>query len=312
MNKRQWTIVAATAIPAALLQVLGIGLIILNSQVASLVGGFLMLIAGTVLLAFSLEYCALAKGRMGVWALAALLGPFGLLTTLLPKKSSFEESAAAPIQKRKQISVAGVIVSVLVTAGFVWAAQQWYNRNSSPAAVPVEDMKANEVAVFLNLQLISQAQKRYKEKDWDRDGKKTYADYFIHLWTSVGTDGRPIPVGLISKTLGFAMEPRRAINGYYFADVHERVLPGNKGTLPLNHEKEWAVMAVPASNITLSALNFFLADNSGSIFVMNTKYVPLQYPGDPLANGWTKIDTVAQLKEFQKKITYPNNNVQGW
>jgi hypothetical protein len=165
-------------------------------------------------------------------------------------------------------------------------------------------MQINEQHAFLNLQIISQAQKKYKETDWDNDGKKTYAKYFIHLWTSVIASGEPIRIGLIPKEIGFAIEPARAIDGYYFVDLHDRVIPTNNETQRLDYEKEWAVLAVPPTD-GQTEVQYFLADNSGGIFVKSAKYVPTQYTDDPTSNGWTKIDSIQQLKDYQKKISYP-------
>ena len=47
------------------------------------------------------------------------------------------------------------------------------------------------------------------------------------------------------------------------------------------------------------------ASRLGGIFVKSAKYVPTQYTDDPTSNGWTKIDSIQQLKDYQKKISYP-------
>ena len=121
-----------------------------------------------------------------------------------------------PTSHSRNISITGIIFSIVVTAGFVWATVQLYTLWSGPGQLTVNDMQSNEQRAFLNLRSIAQAQKKYKETDWDGDGKKTYAKYFIHLWTSVSAAGDPVCVELIPKKLGFAIEPARAINGYYF------------------------------------------------------------------------------------------------
>ena len=212
-------------------------------------------------------------------------------------------------ESEKKISTAGVIFTIAVTIGFVWAAAQWFTLWSKPGPITAMDMQSNEQSAFLNLQTISQAQKKYKEKDWNGDGKKTYADYFIHLWTSVTTTGDPIFTGLISKRLGFALESSRAINGYYFVDMHDRLLPENTGLQRLDYEKQWAVLAVPTSN-GLTGMLFLMADQSGHIFVNPAKFVSPQYPDNPLSVGWIEIDTIEQLKDFQKKIIYPQTFMQ--
>jgi len=208
--------------------------------------------------------------------------------------------------RNRDYSVTGIIFSIVVTVGFVWAAVQLYTLWNGTRQLIAQDMKLNELHAFLNLQVISQAQKKYKETDWDGDGKKTFAKYFIHLWTSVNNSGEPIRVRLIPQKLAFAIEAARAIDGYYFVDLHDRVLSANNETQRLDYEKEWAVLAVPPTDGQTEA-RYFLADNSGSIFVKAAKYASMQYPDNPLSDGWTKIDTIQQLQDFQKKIIYPQN-----
>jgi len=206
--------------------------------------------------------------------------------------------------RNRDYSVTGIIFSIVVTVGFVWAAVQLYTLWNGTRQLIAQDMKLNELHAFLNLQVISQAQKKYKETDWDGDGKKTFAKYFIHLWTSVNNSGEPIRVRLIPQKLAFAIEAARAIDGYYFVDLHDRVLSANNETQRLDYEKEWAVLAVPPGD-GQREVRYFLADNSGGIFAKSAKYVPPQYTDDPTSNGWTKIDSNQQLKDFQKKINYP-------
>jgi len=209
--------------------------------------------------------------------------------------------------QKKELSITGIIVSIAVTAGFVWAAMQLYNRDSGQAQLPVDWMQSNELHAFANIQMISQAQKKYKETDWDGDGKKTYAKYFVHLWTSVSTKSEPIRIELIPKKLSFAMEAAKAIDGYYFIDLHDRISPQAGGQVPMDYEKEWAVMGLSINEGQTGMLNF-LADQTGSIFVNIAKYVAPQCPESPAAGGWTKIEGVEQLKDFQKKMVYPQGS----
>jgi len=211
--------------------------------------------------------------------------------------------------QKKEFNITGIIVSIAVTAGFIWAAMQWYNRDSDRAQLPVDWMQANEVHAFANLRMISQAQKKYKETDWDGDGKKTYAKYFVHLWTSVNIKSEPIRIELIPKKLSFAMEAAKAIDGYYFIDLHDRMSRQAGGQVPMDYEKEWAVMGLSINNGQTGMLNF-LADQTGSIFVNSVKYVAPQCPENPAAGGWIKIEGVKQLKDFQKKIIYPQDGSQ--
>jgi hypothetical protein len=212
------------------------------------------------------------------------------------------------IALRRNFTISGIIVSVAVTAGFVWAAMQFYNLYAGSVQLPASSLQSNELQAFSNLQLISQAQKKYKETDWDSDGRKTYAKYFVHLWTTVNTSGEPIRINLIPKKLSFAMEAAKAVDGYYFVDLHERMSQQAGAQVPMDFEKEWAILGVPINNGQTGMLNF-LADSSG-IFVNSLKYIAPQYPENVTASGWTRIENIEQLKDFQKKISYPQGGRQ--
>jgi hypothetical protein len=211
--------------------------------------------------------------------------------------------------QKKDLSATGIIVSIAVTVGFVWMASQLYNRDSDRAQLSVDEMKANEVHAFVNLQMISEAQNKYKETDWDGDGKKTYAKYFVHLWTSVNSKGEPVRIELIPKKLSFAMEAAKAIDGYYFIDLHERISHQASGQVPMDYENQWGILGLPVNNGQTGMLSF-LADQTGSIFVNSAKYTVRQYPENPVADGWTKIEGIKQLKDFQKKLNYPKEGSQ--
>lgn len=207
------------------------------------------------------------------------------------------------IRQNKKISVPGVILTVLVTLGFIWAAAQWYNRYDWPPKLTINDMQANEVHAFGNLKLIAQAQERYKVRDWDGDGKKTYAEFFVHLWTTVDRENEPFLIELIPREIGFAMGPTEAVDGYYFVDLHSRALPEKGQKRKLDYEKEWAVVGVPAT-IRKTGFLLLLTDNSGRIFAKNSREVPRSYPNNPLSDGWTRIKSIQGLKALQRTIGY--------
>jgi cation diffusion facilitator CzcD-associated flavoprotein CzcO len=197
-----------------------------------------------------------------------------------------------PLQK---FNIVGTFVTIIVTAGFIAAAFTW-NSLWLPRKVSPEDVQKNLQLTFLNLKAISAAQEEYKKTDWDNDGKKQYAKFYIHLWRSVGLNGDPINVNLIPKKLAFAIESSRALNTYYFTDLHDMTLADNK-LEPLDYEKQWAILA-QQPNENQKEILYFLADNTGNIFAKSAKYVQQQYPPDPIAAGWTKIDSIDQLKAF--------------
>ena len=205
-----------------------------------------------------------------------------------------------------KITFTGVVVTIVVTLGFIWAVKEW-SSHDWPSKSSIKDIRANEIQAFKNLKRIALAQEKYRQTDWDKDGSKTYAKFFVHLWTSVSQESEPVPLGLIDKKLAFAMEASNASNGYFFIDLHNRSGPlvGKDQIEQLDYEREWAVTAVPAADRKAGFL-IFIIDNSSDIFVKNHREVPSQYPYNPLSNGWTKIESIEQLKDFQKTLTHIN------
>lgn len=191
----------------------------------------------------------------------------------------------------------GIIFSVAVTIGLVLAAMWWY-KLFKPVEISADEIKTNIQNTFLNLQAISKAQSEYIKTDWDNDGKKVFAKFYIHLWRSVSLQGDPIDVGLIPKKLAFAIEPARAINSYYFIDLHDKDV-GDGQLQSLDYEKYWAILAMQPNENQKEAL-YFLADYTGNVYAKYAKYVPQQYPADAISDGWTKILTINQLRDFIK------------
>ena len=202
--------------------------------------------------------------------------------------------------KNRNFTVAGIGLTAAVTVFFLWAGYQWMNRHNWPRPLTVRGRQANEIKAFENLKLISQAQEKYRQADWDGDGKKTYAQFYIHLWRSVDGDSKPISVGLISRELGFAMGPSRPIEGYYFVDIHYRSVDTKvREKRKLNHESEWAVAAVPIGYKHTGRIAF-LADDSGGVFARGYTDVPSKCPAEPVSAGWNVIESVRELEEFQR------------
>lgn len=205
--------------------------------------------------------------------------------------------------RNKKTNVSGIVLTVIVTLGFIWAILQWFDSYDRPQSLTIGDVQANEAKALENLQLIAQAQDKYRQQDWDADGKKTYARFLVHLWTSINKDNKPVLVKLIPRSLGFAMGPTEGVDGYYFVDLRSRGLPEKGRERKLDYEKEWAVAAVPAA-FRSTGLLVFLADSSGRILAKNQRLVPVRYPHDPLSNGWIRIESAQQLTEFQGTIDY--------
>jgi hypothetical protein len=129
--------------------------------------------------------------------------------------------------------------------------------------------------------------------------------FFVHLWTSVSQRGESIPVKLIPRELAFAMEDTLMVDGYYYVDLHKRRLEGN-AFREFDYEKEWAMAAVPGNAGRTGVLSF-IVDQGNVIYVTPRRHSQPEYPHEPEGSGWKRIDTAAELKEFQKFVNYPVN-----
>ncbi len=184
-----------------------------------------------------------------------------------------------------------------MTVSFAWLIWQWYYLHTASKQT-VEEMFSKSVKAYQHIKKISEAQQKYIKKDWDGDGQKNYAKFYVHLWQSVDGQGAPINVNYISKELGFAMGPTKAIDGYYFLDVREYLTPKN-AKHSLDYTKEWMILSAPVVDVFQKPTTFFLADHSGRIYAKKMKYLPrLEIPLNPLSDGWVKIKGVDDLRSI--------------
>ena len=134
----------------------------------------------------------------------------------------------SPQPRTRLLALADRVVALLLTVsvglGFLWAGSRWHALGPVAVSEGASQMKTNERLAHQRLGTIIRAQRQYRQRDWDGDGRKTYARFHIHLWRSVRQDGEPVPVDLISRELGFAMVPGFALDGYYYKDIHSRAL----------------------------------------------------------------------------------------
>jgi hypothetical protein len=287
-----------------------------GSAEVNLIGGGLLYLIGTVPLMYVVERTAERKGRRGAWALISLLGPIALLVLRLLRPLEAErETLRRPRRARRGTGdrLAGVGLTILATAGFVWAGVQWFNRNDWPPATPVSQVPRNERRAFERVRKIIDAQQRYREVDWDGDGEKGYARFLVHLWRSVDGKGRPVEVNLIPRRLAFAMEEAFALDGYLYRDLYERELAqedqhsdGNAALLrrsrPLSEAMEWSIAALPTSPGETGRLTF-ITDNSGKIWAKETGDLSLSvFPYDPAEQGWIEILSDDELRELQSTL----------
>jgi len=205
--------------------------------------------------------------------------------------------------KNKTVNITGIILTVIITVGFIWAVYRLAGLSEDDVPVTAARMQANEVRAFAGLKMMAEAQEKYIQTDWDRDGKRVYAMFFVHLWTSVSPGGEPIPVNLIPRKQAFAMEDTLTVDGYYYVDLRKRQLEGNTRR-EIDYEKEWAMAAVPGSAGRTGVLSF-IVDQNKVIYVTPRMHGEPEYPNEPDRGGWTRIDTEAELKEFQKSVNYP-------
>ncbi|MCK4753576.1 MAG: hypothetical protein KAS75_09015 [Planctomycetes bacterium] len=204
--------------------------------------------------------------------------------------------------QNKKITAVGVVFTIIVTLDFLWAANQWFNRYNWPPPLTTEQLRTDGLNTFKNLQIIAQAQEIYKQTDWNKDGKKVYAEYFTHLWTTINANDDPVLIDLISRELSFAVGPYRPKDNYFFVNLHHRVAEDGKIS-ELDYEKQWAILAIPAL-YTKRGAPIFIIDNSSRIFVKKYGKMVYLYPKDPTGEGWMEVENLQQLKQFQETVTY--------
>lgn len=207
----------------------------------------------------------------------------------------------------------GFVLTALLGAAFLWGAVWWLSLGAVGAGVDPAQMRENEQRTYEHLGAIIKAQERYRQRDWDGDGSKTYASFYIHLWRSVDLAGNPVPVNLISREQGFAMARLSALDGYRYKDIHEGVPIGRlrrkaAGPASLDPAKEWAVAAMPLAE-QVTGMMPFVAESSGSIWTYD-------YPGSRKQGGgaqgpvagraWIRVRDLAHLREIQAAVSYPS------
>jgi hypothetical protein len=195
----------------------------------------------------------------------------------------------------KNFTIAGIIMTIAVTFALVWAGQQWKHRYNLSKPFTEKQQVANSVIAFKNLQLISAAQEKYKQKDWDNDGQKVYSRYHVHLWTTLDQKNDPLLIELIPKKLAFAIGPEKDADGYFYKNISRRYLDSKGNTRKNDYAKEWAIAAIDA-HYSSTSMRVFLADSSGEILIKYTNEIPKIWPFDPLANGWETITSIEQIR----------------
>ncbi len=311
------TVLAISATAGSILQLVGLWWCFRSGWTeVNLFVGLLIFALGTPLSVFGIERYALAIGRRDLWALTGLLGPLGalIITRLSPGTTA---ASAQPVKPRSAVNRwVGLALTVVIALGWLWAARIWLQGHEWPRPNAIGDVKKNERLAYERLKLISEAQARFRTRDWDGDGKQTYATFVIHLWQDVDLQGRPVAVDLIPRELGFAMVQPFAVDGYYFKSLYSRALSaddgadqaakgGRTGFRNLNPEKEWGVAAIPTVPRE-TGLRVFVADETGAIWTPENAgaWVTVQV-SEPAKRGWIEVQSMAHLMELQGQTTYP-------
>lgn len=287
----------------------------------NLARALLFYLPGTLALLYALESWAVKNGRHGSWALTALLGPVGLLALRLLKPAprvTVPEPVPVLHVRTRVDRVVGMALLLLVVFGLVWTVQESWPGLRWPPRITGRSMREAEVKAYRRLQAIQAAQERYKQQDWDNDGKKTYAAYLVHLWQSVDSQGRTIPVQLLPRRLAFAMGEEFGFDGYFYRSLNIRdpapgvptsIIPEH---LPrLNPENEWALVAAPMSPDQTALISFF-TDQSGKIWAQTGAWGGYlrTLPADWPATDWIEIKSEQDLEKLQSTLTYTDHEMK--
>jgi hypothetical protein len=280
--------------------------------------GLLLFAVGTIFWMVMIEYVAAARGCQKAWVLTAFAGPLGLIAIFLLKgktNTALPEDGMMPAKPNFPDRIVGMVLTLIVTFGFIWAAWQLVNRGLWDRSYAQSHIFVNEMKVYQNLRRIAEAQEWFKDVDWDGDGAKTYSPFIAHLWSTLDHNIEPLQVRLIPKKVAFAMEKELAEDGYYYLDLRERDLQPERPlskrqstrrepTIPphvLDPANEWAIAAIPDKH-KQTGIHTFVVDNSARIYAKDLDGgLLIRYPFDPLGAGWTEVTHQEDVQGLHKK-----------
>jgi hypothetical protein len=195
---------------------------------------------------------------------------------------------------KQKPNLTGILFTIIVSIGLGWAIYRLAGLSYEPVPLTAGEIKQNEIEAYRNIKRIAEAQDRYVLEDRDGDGKKQYAVFYIHLWTTISRDGERIRLEFIPRELGFAMEVGNSLSGYYFMDLRKR-RSDRRTAVDLNYENEWALAAIPAVRGQTGNLTFII-DQGKKVYATPNVYLQPEYPVDPVGKGWVSIEGVEDLE----------------
>jgi hypothetical protein len=198
------------------------------------------------------------------------------------------------------VNLAGVLFTLCLGSYLAWGGQAWLQRNAHNQPPSQAERLRNQRRTFENLKVISRAQGEYWKLSRETIGEAGHAVFIAHLWIAVDERGGRIPLDLIPRRLALAMGPSKAVDGYYFLDIHERFRTGDDRPVRIDYDREWALRAVPKDWQKTGDL-IFLADESGAIYAKRFRQQPAGFPIHPEKAGWTQLTSIEALKQFQRE-----------
>lgn len=197
----------------------------------------------------------------------------------------------------KTCTLPGLIITAFATLFFLFCIKSLNDIFFIKPKISQKEIESNELVVYKNMVKIIEAQKKYKQVDWDGDGIKQYAQFIPHLWISVDNKNIQKKVGLIPEAIALSMSSSNLYKGYSFISLLR------KGTddfhiTEFDPKNEWAIIAYRPSGKKKHII--FMADNSENVYAKKMKRTPYYFPVNPEKKGWRKIDSKKDLIQFQK------------
>lgn len=270
----------------------------------------LTFLLGTIFVMFPLETHLIKTGRKTGFSRLSFLGPIGILLFLKLQNNFIKPKpvdAVAPSKGRrseKKGQTTGFVFTLLISLVFIWAGYLWINRDQAFRPPSSSTIRRNEIRAFRRLAQICDAQNQYILKDWDNDGEKRYADFLVHLWTTIDENANPLSANLIPKELAFAMRRPYALDGYFYVDLRGKnaVVRQNE----INYKAEFYTGAFPVSVKKNDSLSFII-NHKREIFAKRLDSIKpdstiglFAVPSNLLKEGWIRIHNEDEIQKLPR------------